>query len=235
VHSDGSPQEENLLTAADTRQVMNFPAARRCRCRSGGCFEKEYANVKQDLVLAGVGGQGILSIAAIIAKAALDRGLNLKQSEVHGMAQRGGDVSAHLRLSSEPIFSDLIPRGGADIVLAVEPLEALRHLTFLSADGVLLANSTPLVNIPNYPEPEAVCAEIRQQKRHVLIDADAMGREAGSPRSMNMVMLGALSAFLDLPEEALRQGVADLFQAKGEKVLDVNLKAFAAGRAAAQA
>lgn len=190
--------------------------------------------MKNDIVIAGVGGQGILTIAAIVGHAAVANGMNVKQSEVHGMAQRGGAVLAHLRLSAETIFSDLVPKGRADVVLAVEPLEALRHIGFLAADGVLLANQIPVININDYPDQEMVLAELRQHPKNVVLNADQMAKEAGSARAMNMVMLGALSPFLDLPADSLTDMIKQAFARKGEKIVETNLAAFAAGQQAAK-
>jgi len=190
--------------------------------------------MKNDIVIAGVGGQGILTIAAIVGHAAVANGMNVKQSEVHGMAQRGGAVLAHLRLSDETVFSDLVPKGRADVVLAVEPLEALRHIDFLAADGVLLANEVPVVNINDYPDQEMVLAELRQHPKNVVLNADQMAKDSGSARAMNMVMLGALSPFLDLPTDSLTDMIKQAFARKGEKIVETNLAAFAAGRQAAK-
>ncbi|MBT4815506.1 MAG: indolepyruvate oxidoreductase subunit beta, partial [Lentisphaerae bacterium] len=140
--------------------------------------------MKNDIVIAGVGGQGILTIAAIVGHAAVANGLNVKQSEVHGMAQRGGAVLAHLRISDDVIYSDLVPKGKADVVLAVEPLEALRHIDFLAPDGVVLANEVPVVNIDNYPDLETVLAELRQYPRRLVLDADQVAKNTGSARAM---------------------------------------------------
>ena len=108
--------------------------------------------MQNDIILAGVGGQGILSIAAVIGMAALDNGLFVKQSEVHGMSQRGGAVLSHLRLSDKEIYSSLIPDGEADMILSVEPMELLRYLPFLKKEGYLISNIKPVKNIPNYPK-----------------------------------------------------------------------------------
>jgi indolepyruvate ferredoxin oxidoreductase beta subunit len=110
--------------------------------------------MKNDIILSGVGGQGILSIAAAIGLAAVESELFLKQSEVHGMSQRGGDVQSHLRLSDKSIASDLIPYGRADLIISVEPMESLRYLPWLSKDGWLVTSSNPYINIPDYPPPE---------------------------------------------------------------------------------
>ena len=190
--------------------------------------------MKRDIVIVGVGGQGILTIAASIAKAAVAAGLSIKQSEVHGMAQRGGAVQAHLRISDEIIYSDLVPAGAADVILAVEPLEALRECRYLGPSGCVLANSTPVTNIGNYPDMEEILAEIRKLPRHVLIDADELAREAGSVRAMNMVMLGTASLVLGLPEAELLTVIRDMFERKGEKVVEINNRAFALGRDAAR-
>ncbi len=186
--------------------------------------------MKKDIILAGVGGQGILSIAAIIGSAALENGLHLKQAEVHGMSQRGGDVQSHLRISDQPIRSDLIPEGRADLILSVEPMEALRYLPYLAEEGWLITNTKPYLNIPDYPEYEDMLLEINTLPKQIAFDADKIAKDIGSPRSMNMVMLGAGSAFLELPFEKLEEGVKTIFGKKGEKVVNSNLEAIRAGR-----
>lgn len=186
--------------------------------------------MKSDIVLSGVGGQGILSIAAIIGLAAVANNLYLKQSEVHGMSQRGGDVQSHLRLSGKPIFSDLIPYGKADLIISVEPMESLRYLPWLSKSGWLVTNSTPFINISDYPPVDEILKEIRKIKNHRIIDADTIAREAGSSRSGNMVILGAASSYIDLPFASLENAVRNLFGKKGEEIVEVNLKALKAGR-----
>lgn len=186
--------------------------------------------MKSDIVLAGVGGQGILTIAAIIGQAAVSQGMQVKQSEVHGMAQRGGSVVAHLRLSSAPVKSDLIELGTAHVVLGMEPMEALRQLPYLSAKGVLLSNTTPIRNIGDYPELELILGELRKFPRTAVMDADEMAKTAGSPRAANMVLLGAISNFLELPAGLLTDAIRKMFARKGEEIVQANLKAFDAGR-----
>lgn len=190
--------------------------------------------MKCDIILAGVGGQGILSIAAMIGLAAVEQNLFLKQAEVHGMSQRGGDVQSHLRLSDREIFSDLIPHGGADLIISVEPMEALRYLPWISGSGWLVTNSVPYVNIPDYPAVEEVLAELGRAANTIVIDADGIARELGSARSGNMVILGAASSFISVPFEALENAVRKMFRRKGEDVVEVNLKALRAGRDAAK-
>ncbi len=186
--------------------------------------------MKKDIILSGVGGQGILAIAAIIGHAALESGLYLKQAEVHGMSQRGGDVQSHLRLSSEKIFSDLIPYKSADLILSVEPMESLRYLPYLSDEGWLITNEKPFVNINNYPEIDSIYSEIRKVKNHILFDADTIAREAGSLRAMNMVMVGASSRYLDLDFEKVEDGVKQFFSKKPAKIIEMNLAALHRGR-----
>ena len=191
--------------------------------------------MKQDIILAGVGGQGILSIATVIGSAALQQGLHLKQAEVHGMSQRGGDVQSNLRLSSDPIFSDLIPRGAADLVVSLEPLEALRYIPFLAPEGWIITNTVPFENIPDYPPMDQVMGELNKLPRVIAIDVDAIAKEVGSPRSANMVLLGATAAVLHiLDPEKLRAGIRKIFGRKGEAVVEANIKAFDAGLASAQ-
>ncbi len=186
--------------------------------------------MKKDIILAGVGGQGILSIATVIGSAALDQGLFLKQAEVHGMSQRGGDVQSNLRLSSAPIYSDLIPKGGADLIVSLEPMEALRYIPYLAPDGWIITNTTPLVNIPNYPDMDKVLQELRRFPNVVALDVDTIAKDLGSPRGANMVLLGAMASALKILEpEKLREGIRRVFGRKGEAVVDSNIKAFDAG------
>jgi len=183
--------------------------------------------MRYDVILAGVGGQGVLSVAAIIATGAMKAGLHVRQSEVHGMAQRGGAVQAHLRLADREIASDLIPRGGAQMILAMEPLESLRYLGYLDPEGVLISSADPLVNIPDYPELEGLLAAIRRLPRHRLVDAVALAGD--SARAANMVLVGAAAPYLPVGRELLASSIRELFAGKGEGVVAANLKAFAAG------
>ena len=191
--------------------------------------------MKKDIILAGVGGQGILSIAAVIGMAALNSGLKLKQAEVHGMSQRGGDVHSNLRISDREIHSDLIPFGQADLIISVEPMESLRYLPWLAKDGWLITNTTPHVNIPDYPDMEEINREIGAVKQHVLIDADQVAKDLGSSRSANMVILGAASPWLGIDYTALENAVRAIFGSKGEAIVDLNLQALEAGKSFAMA
>lgn len=191
--------------------------------------------MQQNLILAGVGGQGILTIARAISIAALRRNLTLKQAEVHGMSQRGGDVQSHLRIADRELHSDLIPLGQAEMVLSVEPLEALRYVQYLRSDGVIVASTNPVMNITNYPPIEQVLERIAAYPRHVLLDADGLAKKIGSARSANIVALGAASLFLEMDPQELEDGVAEMFASKGDNVVSVNRKAFRVGRNAAAA
>jgi len=186
--------------------------------------------MKKDIIMAGVGGQGILTIAAGIGFAAIEAGLHIKQSEVHGMSQRGGDVQSHLRISDKEIASDLIPKGKADMIIAVEPMESLRYLPMLAEDGWLITNTTPFVNIPNYPDINKLMSEIKMLPHHVALDADAIAHEIKSPRSANIVVLGAASPFLDIDLSKIENAIKLLFGRKGDDVVRLNLEALKAGR-----
>ncbi len=186
--------------------------------------------MKRDIILAGVGGQGILSIAAVIGMAAVESGLYLKQAEVHGMSQRGGAVQSHLRISDSPIASDLIPEGSCDMILSVEPMEALRYLPFLAKDGWVVTSTKTFENIKDYPEEDKLFEEIRKIKNHVLIDAFSIARELGSQKISNMVMLGAASAHLRISSERLEGAMNTLFGRKGEEVVALNVRALMAGK-----
>ncbi len=186
--------------------------------------------MKNDIILAGVGGQGILSIAATIGTAAVQMGMYLKQAEVHGMSQRGGDVQSHLRISDKEIASDLIPKGKADMILSIEPMESLRYLPYLSKEGWLVTNMNPYVNIPNYPGEEDIQKEIKKISNNITIDADKIAKDMGSAKSANMVVLGSASPFLDIPFEKLEEAVSILFGRKGEEMVKINIDALKAGR-----
>lgn len=191
--------------------------------------------MKKDIILCGVGGQGILSIATIIGEAATETGINLKQAEVHGMSQRGGDVQSNLRLSTDIIYSDLIQKGGADLIISMEPMEALRYLPYLSKDGVVVTSNKPFVNIPNYPDQDALFAELSALPHVVQLDIEAVAHEAGSARSANVVLLGMAAKYIEiLSADALRSAVAKIFERKGEKVVEANLKAFDMGAEASK-
>ena len=185
--------------------------------------------MKKDIILSGVGGQGILSIATVIGRAALEEGLQIKQAEVHGMSQRGGDVQSNLRISSSRIDSDLIARGGADLIISLEPMEALRYLPWLAADGWVITNTTPFVNIPNYPDAGTLQHELASLPHVVALDVDSLAKAAASPRSANMVLLGAAAPFLGLEAGKFEQGIRAIFARKGEAVVESNLAAFRAG------
>jgi indolepyruvate ferredoxin oxidoreductase beta subunit len=186
--------------------------------------------MKRDIVLAGVGGQGILTLAVLIVDAALREGLNVRQAEVHGMSQRGGAVEAHVRLSDGPLFSNLVAKGRADLILGTEPLEALRQIDYLSPGGLIVTNSATLENIPNYPPREELMKLLNDCGRKVyLIDAAAVAKEAGSARAQNIVLIGAASEFVGLKPESLRAAVSEMFAKRRKDMADMNLRALQLG------
>jgi len=186
--------------------------------------------MKTNIILAGVGGQGILTIAAIIDTAALDANLNIKQSEVHGMSQRGGAVQTHLRISDKEIYSDLIPLGKADMIISVEPMELLRYLPYLKKNGYLITDSNPFINITNYPELEEIYTEIKSQPNSILIDAKKIAKDLGNSKATNIVLLGAGSSLLPLSNESLLKAIKTLFERKGERIVNKNIEAFNKGK-----
>jgi indolepyruvate ferredoxin oxidoreductase beta subunit len=184
-----------------------------------------------DIILAGVGGQGVLSLAAIVARAAMIDGLIVRQSEVHGMAQRGGAVLAHLRISDRAIAGDLVPSGGADMILAMEPLESLRYLSYLKPEGIVVSAAEPFVNIPDYPELQTVLGAVKALPRSVLVDAAAIAKEAGSPRAVNMALAGAASLLLPIKLQSIESCIEELFGKKDPQSAAANRKAFELARA----
>lgn len=191
--------------------------------------------MKKDIILCGVGGQGILSIATIIGEAATKADVYLKQAEVHGMSQRGGDVQSNLRLSNSPIYSDLIAQGGCDLIISMEPMEALRYLPYLAKDGVIVTSNKPFVNIPNYPDQEQLFAELNSLPKVVQLDIEQVAKDAGNARGANVVLLGMAAKYLEIVSQTqLRDAVATIFARKGEAVVEANLKAFDKGVEAAK-
>jgi indolepyruvate ferredoxin oxidoreductase beta subunit len=186
--------------------------------------------MKKDIILAGVGGQGILTIATVIGYAAIESGKNLKQAEVHGMSQRGGDVQSHLRISDSVIYSDLIAEGKCDLILSVEPMEALRYLPYLAKDGWLITNLMPFKNMAGYPDDKDVEAEIYKIPQHIALNADEIAKDNGIPRSMNIIMLGAALQALGLDEKKIEAGIEFIFGKKGEDIVKANLKALQLGK-----
>ncbi len=186
--------------------------------------------MKKDIILCGVGGQGILSIATIIGEAATEAGLQLKQAEVHGMSQRGGDVQSNLRLSTEQIYSDLIPQGKADLIISMEPMEALRYVTFLNKNGRVVSSSEPFVNIPNYPNQESLLKELESFPYVATLGIEQMAKENQIPKSANMILLGMAAPYIEiLSAGQLRDAIKVVFSRKGETVVEANLKAFDLG------
>jgi Pyruvate:ferredoxin oxidoreductase and related 2-oxoacid:ferredoxin oxidoreductases, gamma subunit len=190
--------------------------------------------MKKDIILSGVGGQGILSIATVIGQAALKDGLYMKQAEVHGMSQRGGDVQSNLRISDRPISSDLIPSSQCNLIISLEPMEGLRYLPYLSPNGWLVTNDTPFINIPNYPEVNAIMAEIDKLPNKVVLNVDKMAKEIGTARVANIVLLGATTPFLGIDYCKIQDSIRDIFSRKGEAIVEMNLKALEAGKEIAE-
>ncbi|MFA7115662.1 MAG: indolepyruvate oxidoreductase subunit beta [Bacteroidales bacterium] len=190
--------------------------------------------MKKDIILAGVGGQGILSIATVIGEACLKENLYLKQAEVHGMSQRGGDVQSNLRISTIPIASDRIAVGECDLIISLEPMEALRYIPFLAKDGWIVTNTQPFVNISNYPELEDIYKDLKAVGNVIMVDVDKLAKEAGNSRGANMVLLGACSHLLGIDASKFEDGVRRVFSSKGDVIVESNIKAFKAGQKVAE-
>ena len=186
--------------------------------------------MKTNIILSGVGGQGILTIAAILDTAAIHQDLNVKQSEIHGMSQRGGAVHSHVRISDKEIFSDLIPEGKADLILSVEPMESLRYLPFLKENGWLITDSKSFDNILDYPDETQLLNEIKSHKNTLVLDATKIAKELGNSRAANIVLLGAASSKIALPEKSLIDAIKKLFAKKSERIINLNIEAFYKGK-----
>lgn len=184
----------------------------------------------KNIIIAGVGGQGILTIASIIDLAAMNLGLHVKQAEVHGMSQRGGAVESHLRISTEEIYSDLIPLGKADMILSLEPMESLRYLPFLAPDGVIVTSTEPYENIDSYPDKTELLQKISESSSAFLVDAKSMATAAGNVMTYNVAMLGAAAPYIGMEPAELEKAIVTYFGGKGEKIVETNLNAFRLGK-----
>ena len=186
--------------------------------------------MKKDIILAGVGGQGILTIATIMGEAAAAAGVNVKQAEVHGMSQRGGDVQSTLRLSTEPIYSDLIREGAADLIISMEPMEALRYIPYLKEDGWIVTSSQPFKNIPNYPDEQELMEELQALPNTAILPIEELAKQNNIPKSANTLLLGMAAKYIEiLSPEQLRESVKRVFSSKGEKIVEMNCQAFDIG------
>ncbi|NLZ95454.1 MAG: indolepyruvate oxidoreductase subunit beta [Bacteroidales bacterium] len=184
----------------------------------------------KNVILAGVGGQGILTLAVIIDHAAMQSGLQIKQAEVHGMSQPGGAVQSHLRISDKEIYSDLIPKGKADLILSLELMESLRYLPYLAKDGIIITATETVKNISDYPEEEQIIQQIKDSGfKHIFIDARKTAKEAGSFRAENVVMIGLASKYLGIDKKQFQESLKELFADKGDDIVALNLKAFDLG------
>lgn len=183
-----------------------------------------------DIILSGVGGQGILSIATVLGQASVEANLFLKQSEVHGMSQRGGQVQSDLRLSDCEIQSDLIPLGKADMIISMEPMEALRYLPYLKEDGTIISSAEPFNNIPNYPDYDLVLNELKKRPNVHIMEIEKIAKENQFPKSANMILLGMAASFLNLfTIDQIKKAIETVFASKGEKIVCDNIKAFEIG------
>lgn len=183
-----------------------------------------------NIIISGVGGQGILTIAAVLDTAALNQNLFVKQAEVHGMSQRGGAVQSHIRISDKEIFSDLIPSGKADMILSVEPMESLRYLPNLKNDGWIITDSLPFENVENYPEQVELFKEIKTHPNAIIINATEEAKKIGNSKAANMVLLGAASSMIPLSEKSLLKAITSVFKRKSERVIKLNIEAFNKGK-----
>jgi len=187
---------------------------------------------KLSIIITGVGGQGILLASNVLGKAAIYEGYNVIGSETHGMAQRGGSVVSHVRIGN--VFSPLIPKGKADYMLAFEPLEALRNAEFLNEKSIAIVNTYPIIpttlrgEVWKYPKVEKILTELKKFSEVMAINASELARKAGSIKTLNVVMLGALaSTNFPLSEENLKRAIREIVP---PKTIEINMKAFELGK-----
>jgi len=187
-----------------------------------------------NILVSGIGGQGVMTAAEILAEAAVTRGFDVKKTEVAGMAQRGGVVTSHIRFG-EKVLSPSIAEGEVDIMLSFEVAEALRWQHWLKKDGVILVNDNkmepPVVNLGLFDYPAEPISQLKKSfKNIVYFDATAIARELGNMKLVNTIMLGAVSDCLPFPAEVVRNNIIQRFKQHKPKLVDINEKAFAMGR-----
>jgi indolepyruvate ferredoxin oxidoreductase beta subunit len=182
------------------------------------------------IVLSGVGGQGVLSLAQILLEALRRSGLQALQSEIHGMSQRGGSVHAQDCFSSLPLTSPIIEEGRADLLIALEPLEALRYVSMLAIHGHLVVSEEPQVNMEGYPPLDDVYAALKAVPGAPLVDTEDLARRLNHRQAGGMVLLGMASKFLPVAASVWREVISQRFESKGPRVTEKNLEAFEVGR-----
>ena len=183
-----------------------------------------------NIMIVGVGGQGSLLASKLLGSLLIDEGYDVKVSEVHGMSQRGGDVQSNLRLSTDAIYSDLIKQGSADIIISMEPMEALRYMPYLSKEGWVVSSSHPFKNIPNYPDEQALMEEFNALPHSAALPIEDLAKQNNLPKSANMVLLGMAAPYIEiLSPEQLREAIKRVFSSKGEQVVEMNCQAFDLG------
>lgn len=195
--------------------------------------------MEHNVIVTGVGGQGVILAANTIGEAATAAGYGTRVGELHGMAQRGGSVIAHVRYGDR-VYGPMVPEGKAEVVLALEPMEALRHANYLARDGTFLVSFDTKDPFPvkagntTYPDESALQAALEERGEVVRIEAEDLARKAGHPMTANVVLVGALSGLrdLDLAPETLRTAIESQVP---DDARDANLAAFDLGRAAVDA
>ena len=189
-----------------------------------------------NILVAGIGGQGVMTAAEILSQTALAQGYDVKKTEVAGMAQRGGVVTSHVRFGAR-VLSPAIPPQEADILVGFEPAEALRWCTQLRAGGVAMVNRVrqepPVVALGLFPYPEDPVGEMQRLGVEVhAFDAGAIARELGNPKLVNTVMLGAIADYLPFSADILREAILERFRSRKPGLVEINQRAFEAGRVA---
>jgi len=183
--------------------------------------------MKSDILIVGVGGQGIILTSDIISKAALKDGFNVKKAETHGMAQRGGSVITHVRISNSDIYSPLIPKGKVDVLIGFEPMEALRYMGYINRkneNSIMIVNRNP-IEIENYPDINEIISEIKRHRNSIILNALELANKAGNVLTQNIVMLGAASRYLPIDRDTLKETIKE----NVKRAINENLKAFELG------
>jgi indolepyruvate ferredoxin oxidoreductase beta subunit len=187
-------------------------------------------NKAKGIIVAGVGGQGALTLAQLILGAAWKSKYHVLQSEVHGMSQRGGAVNAHILFDIVPVTSPVVMEGDAEFLISMEPLEALRYLPFMSKTGIMIVSAHPFKNMDNYPDVELILNELKSIDGVTLIDTEKYSKELDYKNAGNMILLGSLSNHLPFEDSIWEKIISERFNDKGTKVIEQNIRAFNFGK-----
>ena len=182
------------------------------------------------VIVAGVGGQGAITLAQLVLGAAWKSGFFVHQSEVHGMSQRGGSVNAHILFDKKEVSSPVVMEGAGNLLIGMEPLETLRYLSLLRKDAEVVSSVIPIKNMAEYPDVDKILSELKSVPGVTLVDTDKYSKELSNKKAGNIILLGIASKHMPISKKMWHEVIKERFEGKGEKIIDKNIEAFEFGR-----